>query len=270
MFGNKIPTLRVLTHKSGLVGEAIRIGEKRKMVYVKARSGASNFKGSQTKQADPQADHIFAPLTEKQMMDVQRWFLLQKSCKTTPQKHRQYKYPPFALARFRFIFLWSHNAISRGDDFRSELISLGHMNIMKHSKNTGPDIGYIMVLLKDSSKRNIKGLTELTGLTRHKNPFLCGINSVGAYLICRFGRNGVADFPDIFNPNNNLTATTYLTVADDGKSVFYYCKERIPNEKKHFYRVEGKRKLSQNQHHEGFEDMKKSCNLEFIPTTTHF
>ena len=101
----------------------------------------------------------------------------------------------------------------------------------------GPDYSYIYMILKDTSKNNQKGRTEIAGWLRHKYPELCCTNAIGEYLILLYGRGNRKPFPDIFNPEDDWTnKNNYLMVGscqNYNRPMFYSKKSKkvIMNDK---------------------------------------
>ena len=161
--GSHTPPIRLLNYNSRQSGAAVLKGTKRKIESDVARSGPKNQRGKVTKQSDVQKGSVKQPLSDNQLMDIQKWFLL--GIPSTPKIKRQnsiihklqmQQRTHFVAARDRALLNFQHNVIYRGDCIRAETVTMAHIGIFKHNKRIGPDYGYIDDLLKKYSKNKQK------------------------------------------------------------------------------------------------------------------
>ena len=60
------------------------------------------------------------------------------------------------------------------------------------------------------------------GLTRHRDPLVCGVNAMATYLLLRYGRDGIQGLPDFFDTDTNWTGETGMFCSHDGSGTLSY------------------------------------------------
>ena len=266
------PPLSKLRHVHGISGQAVASATKNSKRYRKAKSAARDGKGRVTRQSDPQRGRVASPLDEKDIDNIHLWLLLKRIAPGVKwnTRLRDKCGSRFERSRTRLLFSGTFNAVSRGDDLRSPDVSWGHSGMLPlpDSHLSSEKNGYIFYILKDTSKANKDGISQLMGMIRHISPLQCGVNSVGEYLILAYGREAGREFPDIFNPFCNWTKNEYIVTDNTGKRPMEYKKGRksvevTQNGESIDYDEEG--------HYEIFSMLKEGAGLGRIKDkTTHF
>ena len=243
VLGNLCPVVQKLRHSFGVSGGAMAASGETTKQYRNAKLFARGLDGTFTKQKDPQMGKVYKCLSHSKLVQVQEWYLLGKCAPTVPAltarnlSAQAMKQDRLLRARDRLLFNTSHFATMRGDDLRSSAVTWGHVNVLPMPLSIGPDYSYIYMILKDTSKNNQKGRTEIAGWLRHKYPELCCTNAIGEYLILLYGRGNRKPFPDIFNPEDDWTnKNNYLMVGscqNYNRPMFYSKKSKkvIMNDK---------------------------------------
>ena len=271
MLANENPPLRLLTHKDGLSGSAMRTATARTVQYPLIRTvDVSQRVRGEIRQRDPHRGRIFRALTDEELTNVNLWFLKGKVSNVQIQNKpiqlrnitRKFQgYDRFDLARNRAMFSLSHFALTRSDDVRSNtasLSSIGWLPIPQvYSRNANK--GYVFFLLKDESKTNKKGWTQFAGCLRHKNPLFCCFNALAEYLLLAYGKNGRRTFPDIEDQSVDWTASTILFSDSHGNSISY-------SKKKKKQQTED----TNNGQYDDFILMKKAVGLDHLIKATHY
>jgi hypothetical protein len=259
---NKNPALRLLTHKEGLSGTAMRLAETKSTQYPLIRNDP--LSSDRTRQRDPHRGRVFRSLTDEELTAINLWWLLGKitdelNTRTSNSLSRKYeKYDRFDMARNRALFALSHFALTRSDDCRSKTSTLSHIGYLPIPKvfTKCADKGYIFFLLKDKSKGNKKGWTQFAGCVRHNDPLLCPFNAMAEYLILSYGKHGRRQFPDMSDRTIDWTEKVILFTDLQGNPVSYSRRKKTAPTFAWQY--------------EEFRVMKKAVGIENLIKATHF
>ena len=231
--------------------------------YKRAKSSAKNAKGELMKQLDPLRGNINRPFTDTELGRCHLWFLVGELGPGVSEFPKNYKIvPAFVSATNRLVLANTHNAMLRGDDIRSPLVTWAHKGILPMPKNnTFEGNSYVFFLFKDTSKCDQKAIPQLAGFLRHKDPLICPANAEGEYIILSFGRGGARTMPDILDGSVNWMEDCWYLTDPSGKKPMKYSRKNKKNSNDPCEISEGI--------YEFFGDMKEACGLDFVNKVTH-
>jgi hypothetical protein len=90
----------------------------------------------------------------------------------------------FKSHMMRFMFLFGHCSLARGDEIRGSTLSDLFLHSMPY--NMGPDREDMMCLLNTESKMNKTAEVHQLAAIRHADVMLCPITALGIWLLLRW------------------------------------------------------------------------------------
>ena len=261
---NEVATVELMNSTSGR--SFVAIASKKRKDELNYKPALLQDQKTKSSQSDPQKGHINKPFDDDKLIAINQRFFLNKSNGT------------FQAATLRFLFAWSHFALTRGDDLRTTDTSWGHSGLFELPKEYGPDRGYIFSILKDRSKTNRKGETHFAGCLRHKLVEVCPVNAVGELLILSIGKECKRDFHlKIFDSKIDwIHQSAWLVTDETGSRPLEYSKKRSSSrDKATKQKTRKKKKVDGNSfenepiyHYEEFQNLITDLDLE-IGKVTH-